>query len=64
MNEILQNAELMYTFLVGNHCHIFREIIKSTTVNISESTNEYYQKIIEKSRHKMDLYPAMNTCDT
>ena len=23
MNEILQHPELMDTFLVGNHCHIF-----------------------------------------
>ena len=38
----------METFLVGNHCHIFRKIIKSNAVNISKSTNEYYQKIIEK----------------
>ena len=26
---------------------------------MSKSTNEYYQKIIQKNGHKMDLYPAM-----
>ena len=34
MNEILQHPEIMDTFLVGNHCHIFRKIIKSNVVNI------------------------------
>ena len=59
MNEISQHPELMDTFLVWNYCHIFRKIIKSNAVNISKSTNKYYQKIIQKSGHKMDLYPAM-----
>ena len=49
----------MDTSLVGNHYHIFRKIIKSNEAYISKSTNEYYQNIIEKSGHKMDLYPAM-----
>ena len=44
MNEILQHPELMYTFLVGNHCHILWMIIKSNAVNISKSTKEYYQQ--------------------
>ena len=60
MNEILQHPELMDTFLVRNHCHIFRKIIKSNVVSISKGTNEYYQKIIKKSGHKMDLYLAMH----
>ena len=28
MNKFLQNPELTDIFLVGNHCHIFRKIIK------------------------------------
>ena len=39
---------------------IFRKIIQLNVVNILESTNEYYRKIIEKSG-KMDLYPAMGS---
>ena len=38
----------------------FRKIIKSNVVNISESSNEYYQKNYLKSVHKMDLYLAMS----
>ena len=30
-------------------------------VIILKSTNEYYRKIISKSGHKMDLYPAMGS---
>ena len=26
---------------------------------MSKSTNKYYQKVIKKIGHKMDLYPAM-----
>ena len=37
----------------------FAKIIKSNVANISKSTNEYYQKNIEKSGHKMDIYPAL-----
>ena len=60
MNKISQNPALTGTFLVGNHRHIFRKIIKSNVVNMSKSTNEYFQKkIILKSGHKKDLYPAM-----
>ena len=36
MNEISQNPELLDTFLVVNHCHIFRKIIKSNIVNMSK----------------------------
>ena len=60
MNKSLKNPELMDTFLVGNHCHIFRKVIKSNVVNISKSINEYYQKIILKTGHEMDLYPALH----
>ena len=59
LNEISQHPELMDTFVVGKLCHIFRNIFKSNTATISKSTNEYYQNIIGKSGHKMDLYPAM-----
>ena len=60
MNEILLLPELMDIFLVGNHTSFFRKIIKWNTVNILKSTNENCQKIIPKSGHKMDLYPAMH----
>ena len=56
MNEISQHHEIMETFLVAI---IFRKIIKYNAVNISKIINEYYQKIIPKSGHKMDLYPVM-----
>ena len=61
MNEILQHPELMETFLGETIAIFFRKIIKYNAVNISKITNEYYQKIIPKSGHKMDLYPAMCT---
>ena len=50
--------DLMNTFLVGNHCHIFGEDyqIKCT----QHFKKEYYQKNIQKSGHKMDLYPALH----
>ena len=38
---------------------IFRMIIQLCTVIILKSTNEYYQKISQKSGRKMDLYLAM-----
>ena len=38
---------------------IFRKIIQLNAVIIFKSTKEYYRKIISKSGHKMDLYPAM-----
>ena len=33
--------------------------MQQNTVIIYTSTNEYYWKIISKSGHKMDLYPAL-----
>ena len=38
---------------------IFRKIIQLNAVIILKSSNEYYWKIISKSCHKMDLYPAI-----
>ena len=38
---------------------IVRKIIQLNAVIILKSTKEYYRKIISKSGHKMDLYPAM-----
>ena len=38
---------------------IFRKIIQLNAVIILKSANKYYRKIILKSGHKMDLYPAM-----
>ena len=38
---------------------IFWKILQLKAVNICKSTNEYYQKIISKSGHKMTLYLAM-----
>ena len=46
-------------FLLEVIAKFFRKITKSIAVNISESTNEYYRKIISKSGRKMDLYPAL-----
>ena len=37
----------------------FRKIIQLNAVIILKRSNEYYRKIISKSGHKMDLYPAM-----
>ena len=45
--------------IIGNHCQIVMKIIKLNAINILKSTNNYHQKIIEKSSHKMNLYPAM-----
>ena len=57
MNKILQHPESIDTLeTIGI---IFRKMINSNAVNILKSTNEYYHKIIPKSGHKMDLYPAM-----
>ena len=39
---------------------IFRKIIQLNVVIILKSTNEYYRKIISKSGHKTDLYPALS----
>ena len=61
MNDILLLSELMDTFLFGNHCHIFKKVIKCS--QHFKNNNEYYQKINLKSGHKMDLYPAMNSLD-
>ena len=39
---------------------IFRKIIQLIAPIILKNTNGYYQKIMSKSGHKMDLYPAMD----
>ena len=38
---------------------IFRKIKQLITVIILKSSNDYHQKTISKSGHKMDLYPAL-----
>ena len=40
---------------------IFSKIMQLNAVIILKSTNEYNRKIISKSGHKMDLYPALST---
>ena len=40
VKEILQHLQLLNTFLVGNHCAIFR------TATIFKNTNQYYRKNI------------------
>ena len=42
-----------------NIVQIFRKILGNNTIIILKYTNENYQKIISKSGHKIDLYPAM-----
>ena len=69
----------MQKFLVGNNCPNFRKILELKGMNILKNTNGLCKKIILKSRHKMDLYPAifsqilttlsmklqmLNTCNT
>ena len=51
MNKIWQHSELTDTFLVGNHCHIFRKIPNEMQLT--------FHKALTNTIQKMDLYPAM-----
>ena len=60
LNKVLQYI-LKYgmNLKMESSVQIFRKIIQLNVVIILKTTNEYYRKIISKSGHKMDLYPAM-----
>ena len=56
MNKFWQHPELLNTFLVGNHSHIF---LGRFSNEMQPTLIKHYQKFIKKGGHEMDFYPAM-----